>query len=133
MAKRPTEHWRNRVAEDAAELAAGTLDPDCGFAADLWPESLITSTDAALDQFEQVLPSLAAATDDAIFDAIRDIVLVLNRINDEHGGSGYETGEREELCLYLEDSLDEAGIDVVALAARRGITRHEITDDWRRW
>jgi hypothetical protein len=133
MAFRPTEHWRNRVAEDAAELAAGTLDPDHAFAAGLWPESLIVSTDTAMNDFEPVLPSLAAATDDAIFDAIRDFVLVLNRINDEHGGSGYETGEREELCQYIEESLHEAGVDVDALAARRGITRHEITDDWRLW
>jgi hypothetical protein len=30
-------------------------------------------------------------------------------------------------------SLSEAGVDVVSLGARRGLSRYEITDQWRRW
>lgn len=29
MAERPTTNWREGIAQEAAELAAGTLDPDC--------------------------------------------------------------------------------------------------------
>jgi hypothetical protein len=37
------------------------------------------------------------------------------------------------LCAYIEDVLDDAGIEVDALAERHRMTRHEITDEWRRW
>jgi hypothetical protein len=59
--------------------------------------------------------------------------LALNEITKEHersGKMGYETGEREELCDYIDASLEEAGIDVKALTARRGLSRYEITDEW---
>jgi hypothetical protein len=68
--------------------------------------------------------------------AVRRLVLALNKINDEHvraGQVGYETGEREELCNYIDASLTDSGIDVGALAARRGLGRWEITDVWRTW
>ncbi|BFO15286.1 hypothetical protein SHKM778_16740 [Streptomyces sp. KM77-8] len=49
---------------------------------------------------------------------------------------GVEAGdghEREQLCEYIDQTLSEHGIDVAALAARRGIDRAEITDSWRDW
>jgi hypothetical protein len=60
-------------------------------------------------------------------------VLALNGINEEHGGGGYETGEREELCEFIDGTLEGHGIDIPALAARSGIGAHEITDEWRDW
>jgi hypothetical protein len=102
----------------------------------LWPESLVASTDAALATFEEELSALSSASDDQIFDVVRRVVLLLNEINDQHvraGKTGYETGEREELCEYIDVSLAECGIDVGALAARRGLGRWEITDEWRSW
>jgi hypothetical protein len=115
-----------------AAVAGGTLDPDEAFAANLWPESLITSTDSAFDNFEGVLTSLDVTNDTAVLDTIRDFVLVLNLISDRNY-PGYETGERDELCAYIETSLEEAGVDVDAHAARRGIPRDKITGDWRTW
>jgi hypothetical protein len=52
MAERPTTNWRRRIAEEAAELAAGTLDPDCACMVELFPEGLLLETDAVLDVFE---------------------------------------------------------------------------------
>lgn len=136
VAVRPSDGWRKRVEGEAAEVARGALSPDKAPASRLWPESLRVSTDAALATFEEELKSLGPPPDDEIFGLVRRVVLVLNEINDEHvrtGRTGYETGEREELCDYIDASLQESGIDVVTLAARRGIRRWEITDEWRHW
>jgi hypothetical protein len=86
-----------------------------------------------LRPFEARLAALENPSDKDVFDVIKDVVLTLNEVNDEYDGAAYETDEREQLCAYIEQSLVEAGIDVDALAARHGLTRHEITDEWRDW
>ena len=133
MAERPSKVWRNGVAEDTAAVAAGALDPEEASTAELFPESLLTSTDSALTAFEAEVRALSDPSDDDVMLTVERVVLALNEINDQHGGVGYETGEREQLCEYIDASLAEAGIDVPALAARRGIGRWEITDEWREW
>jgi hypothetical protein len=120
----------------AGDVARGVLPPGQAFALTLWPQSLLGSTDAALATFEAELHEFTPASDDQVLDVVRRVVLALNKINDEHvdlGEMGYETGEREELCEYIDATLAESGIDVAALAARRGIGRWEITDEWRKW
>jgi hypothetical protein len=120
MAERPTAEWR----EYAAEYPEG---------AELFPESLLTRTDEVLAAFEAEVAELADPSDDDVFGAIERVVLVLNAVNEEYDQAAYETEEREQLCAYIEDTLTEAGVDVDALAARRGLTRHQITDEWREW
>ncbi len=114
-------------------MAQGALTPDQTCAAKLWPESLLNSTDAALTGFEDNLRILTSPSDDDVLDTVKRLVLVLNQINAQYGGAGYETDEREELCDYIDASLSEAGIDVEALTARRDMGRWEITDTWRQW
>ncbi len=138
MTERPTAAWRASVAAEARQLAAGTLDPDEAFAADLFPEDMLAETDEVLSEFERDVAALvehrwAPASDSDIFRVIERTVRALNVVNDRHGGAAYETGEREQLCEYIETVLDAAGIDVDAFAGRHGITRHEITDEWREW
>jgi len=63
-------------------------------------------------------------------------VLALNKVNERQrdaGSIGYETGEREELCEYIDASLEESGIDVRGLEGRHGIDRAEIAGNWRDW
>jgi hypothetical protein len=133
MAVRPTESWREGIAEEARELASGELDAECAVMARLFPESLLVRTDETLLAFETEVAALDRPSDDEILGVIERIVLALNAVNKEHGGGAYETDERERLCRYIDASLAEAGIDVDALASRRGIKRSEITDEWRRW
>src|SRR5690349_17778608 len=133
MAIRPSARWRSRLDEEATELAAGTRAPSDAFLSELFPESLLAATDEALRTFELDVEALRDQDDEQVFEAIKCVVLVLNEINEDHDGAGYETEEREELCLYIDQTLAEHGIDVPALAARRGISRTEITDDWRDW
>lgn len=101
--------------------------------AELFPERLLSVTDNVLDAFEAELPSLQGASDERVFAAVERVVLALNAINDEHNGGAYETDEREQLCDYIDKALTEQGLDVVALTARQGLGRYELTDRWRDW
>jgi hypothetical protein len=102
----------------------------------LWPESLRADTDAALARFEAELRALSSPSDEDILGLVERVVLALNKISERHvsaGLIGYETGEREQLCAYIDASLEESGIDVEALEQRHGIDRHEIAGRWRKW
>ena len=141
MASRPSDKWRAETELEAAELAAGTRSPDQAYAAVLWPESLITSTDAALAAFEAELAMLLSVSestpdDKDVLAVVRSAVLALNAINDQHertSRTGYETGEREDLCGYIDATLTESGIDVAALALRNGKEPGELIGEWRTW
>ncbi|MFF3558554.1 hypothetical protein ACFYXS_00705 [Streptomyces sp. NPDC002574] len=133
MATRPSEHWRDGVAEEARELAAGTIGPECAFMARLFPESLLAATDRVTASFEAEVRAMGGPCDGEVLAAVEHVVLALNAVNEEHGGGGYETDEREELCRYIDLTLAEHGIDVPALAARGGIGPDGVTDRWREW
>ncbi|MET8809042.1 hypothetical protein [Streptomyces sp. NPDC004546] len=133
MAERPTTSWRRGIAEEAEELAAGTLDPECACMAGLFPEELLAATDAVLDVFETELPELVEASDERVFVVVERVILALNAVNEAHNGNAFETDEREELCDYIDESLTEHGVDVVALTARHGLGRYQLTDKWRKW
>ncbi|MEV8047651.1 hypothetical protein AB0P02_27990 [Streptomyces griseoluteus] len=133
MAERPTTSWRHGIAEEAAEIAAGTLDPECACMAGLFPQKLLTDTDAVLDTFEDHLAGLDDAGDEQVFAVVERVVLALNAVNEAQNGSAFETGEREELCDYIDQSLTEHGVDVVALTARHGLGRYQLTGKWRQW
>ena len=136
MARRPNDEWQRQVDEQAVALAEGSLAPDRAYASRLWPESLRGGTNAALATFEHELRTLKSPSDEDVLDVVKRLVLVLNEISRQHfsaGLMGYETDEREQLCDYIDESLEEVGIGVEALAARQGIGRWEITDRWREW
>ncbi|URN13065.1 hypothetical protein LUW77_20370 [Streptomyces radiopugnans] len=133
MAERPTTSWRRGIAEEAEELAAGTLDPDCACMAGLFPEEPLVATDAVLDAFEAELPALAEADDAQAFAVVERVVLALNAVDEAYDECAFETDEREELCDYIDEALTEHGIDVVALTARHGLGRYQLTDKWRKW
>lgn len=138
MIKRPTAMWRDPVDDEAARVAAGTLDAAEAFAAKLFPVDMIRDTDEVLDEFLADVAGLVdhrwePAADAEIFEVIERTVKALNAVNVKYDEAAYETGERELLCAYIENVLDRAGIDVDSLARRHGLTRHEITDEWRDW
>jgi hypothetical protein len=133
MAERPTASWRHDMAEEAEEIAAGTLDPECACMAGLYPEALLTAMDDVLDEFEGALPGLGAAGDETVLAVVERVVLALNAVNEAHEGAALQTDEREELCGYIDRSLSEHGVDVVALTARHGLGRYQLTDKWRKW
>jgi hypothetical protein len=138
MVERPTAWWRERVAADAAEVAAGRLDTDDATAVRLFPAQMLVWTDGVLAGFEADVAGLVGhrrqpATDAEIFAVIERTVKALNAVNTRYNGAAYETDERERLCEYIEAVLDDAGIDLDAFAGRHRMTRYEITDEWREW
>ncbi|MFG2482713.1 hypothetical protein ACGFSI_08080 [Streptomyces virginiae] len=135
MASKPPENWRAYMAETVREVAAGTLPPECASVADLYPESLLRATDAALEVFEDEVRALREPSDEAVFGSVERVVLTLNAIDrdKQHGGPHFCTAEQEQLCEYIDLTLSEHGVDVGALAARRGIDPAAITDRWRDW
>jgi hypothetical protein len=133
VVERPTTSWRHGIAEEAAEIAAGILDPECACMAELFPEELLTATDAVLDAFEDELAGLGEAGDEQVFAVVERVVLALDAVDEARDGSAFETDEREELCDYIDQSLTEHGVDVVALTARHGLGRYQLTDKWRKW
>ncbi|MFF4382547.1 hypothetical protein [Kitasatospora sp. NPDC001547] len=134
MPERPTDVWRAHVAEEAAAVAAGTLDPESAYSAALFPASLLSVTDDALAAFEADVAALGGSpADDDVLGVVERVVLELNRVHEAHDEAAYETEERELLCAYIDDSLLAAGVDVAALTERQGLGRHEITDRWREW
>ncbi|GAA1583222.1 hypothetical protein GCM10009678_77400 [Actinomadura kijaniata] len=131
MAVRPPTLWRDWIADEARQVAAGTLNHADATSAELYPDRLIGETDAALAAFEKRLDALRRPSDAEVFAEVEQVVLDLNEIDGRHGA--FETIEREQLCEYIVETLVEWGIDVEALAARRGIDAAEITDAWRDW
>ncbi|MEU8355916.1 hypothetical protein AB0C27_07865 [Nonomuraea sp. NPDC048882] len=133
MAKRPTDIWREHVAEELAERAAGLRSvEDSNFAA-LYPEPLVVATEHVLTAFEHEVRGFDTPSDGEVFAAIQRVVEGLNDVDGAHDDHDYDTIEREELCEFIDGVLSEAGIDLDGLAARRGIERSEITDQWREW
>lgn len=133
MMIRPSRTWREGVAEEARELAAGTLDPEQAYMASLFPEALSAATDAVLQDFETDVRALAEPSDEQVLEVVKRVVLALNAVNESFDHAAYETGEREQLCDYIDQVLANSGNDVSALTARHGIDRHAITDEWRDW
>ncbi|GAA1420975.1 hypothetical protein ACFQZ4_00640 [Catellatospora coxensis] len=130
MIERPTAKWRQRVLEQRQAVAAGTLSPDDAYAERLWPLEFTDAVDAALADYEAEIAALRRPSDDDLFAAAERVVLALNHADREH--ARIETGEREQLCAYIEDVITHTGIDVPALCARRGDDREALTAgrDW---
>lgn len=131
MIERPTRGWRREVATQEAAVAAGGLDPVEAYAAELWPADFTAAVDAVLDVYEHDAAALDPVADEAVWVAVERVVLGLNAADENHGA--IETGEREELAEYIDAVLTDAGVDVAALTARRGLSRAELTDSWRDW
>lgn len=119
------------MATQEAAVAAGGLDPAEAYAAELWPADFTAAVDAVLDAYEHDAATLDPTADEAVWAAVERVVRGLNAADERHGA--IETGEREELAEYIDGVLTDAGANVAALTARRGLSRAELTDSWRDW
>ncbi|MEV4481815.1 hypothetical protein [Micromonospora coxensis] len=134
MPERPTAQWLRYVEEQTAQLQAGTLqEPEDAWALSDFPIPLIRATDAALSDFEQRLMQINPESDAAVLAAVQQAVLALNAVNEDPASPTYDTDGREDLCAYIDEALTSVGVDVPALAARHGLQRWQITDQWRDW
>lgn len=92
-----------------------------------------------VDRCERYLDEFAGAIGKAegdyhqIMALIEEVVIALNKLNEQCSYSLLETDQREYLCAFIEEAIIANGVDLDALAASRNCTRHEITDEWREW
>lgn len=129
--ERPSTTWKRTVDEQEELLATGSITDAEAYARELWPPTFVLAVDTALAAFELDARQLvSSSSDDEVWAVVERAVLALNA-SDEEGN--IETSEREELCAYVDVVLGEAGVDVVGLTSRRGLTSHEVTDQWREW
>jgi hypothetical protein len=131
MIERPTVRWRNRIAEQDAAIAAGTLAPEKAYAAQLWPPDFTAAVDTVLAAYERDVAAADTTSDEAVWATVEKVVVGLNEADERFGA--IETGEREELAEYIDAVLTNSGVDVAALTARSGRDRGELTDAWRDW
>jgi hypothetical protein len=131
MIERPTVRWRNRIAEQDAQIAAGTLAPEKAYAAQLWPSDFTAAVDTVLAAYERDVAATDRTSDEAVWATVQTVVVGLNEADEQFGA--IETGEREELAEYIDAVLTNSGVDVAALTARSGRDRGELTDAWRDW
>ena len=99
----------------------------------LFPVEMLDRTDVVLAAFEDEVSRLQRSTDEQVFAVVERVVVALNTVNEAFDGSAYETGEREQLCDYIDSVLTDAGVDIPALTARHGLRRYALTDRWRDW
>jgi len=131
---RPTTLWRKERDEEAERVAAGRLPAQDAHMAALYPDAFLDLTDPVLDTFADAIRQRATTPDayPLVMGDVERVVLALNAISNVSDG-WIETGEREDLCGYIEQVIAQHGIDVDLLAASQGVGVHELTNQWREW
>ena len=95
-----------------------------------YTDAFITAVDDALGAYEREVAALENPSDEQVWAAVQRVVEGLNDAEEE---GSIDTIDREDLCEYVDAVLVKAGVDVDALARRRGLERNELTDTWREW
>ena len=133
VTKRPTEAWRQHLEDQEAAVAAGKLDPESNdaWAIRLFPAAFTADVDKALALFEQGIEQADLSRQHDIWVLIKGVIDNLNAVSKQW--ELIETGEREDLCKYIDDALTEAGADLDAVADGARIERNDLADEWREW
>mgnify|MGYP000462481720 CR=1 FL=1 len=102
----PTVLWRERMGEGD----------------DMFSEEAIAASEKALQKYVSSLKTLKTPTEKAILKKVKEVVIEFNRLNDEFDYF-IETLEREELCEYIDEKAQKAGLE----------PDEDITEEWREW
>ena len=108
------------ASERDAEWDAGYTQADVDACADL------------LDRYEATIRASDGSAA-ALMHAIEHTVTALNELNYRSDEGLIETDQREYICAFMECVIVDRDVDIDALAASQGCTRHELTDTWRDW
>ena len=104
-ANRPTLMWEDRMNEGD----------------DVYTVEILFPVDARLRRYVTAL-TRADGTEATVLAAVRDVVLRLNEIDEEHDHF-IETVEREELYVFIQTGAVQAGYE----------TTEDVTEQWREW
>ena len=128
-----TQIWRDEKADEKRRLEAGEIDASECCIEELFPDSFIDETEPLLRSFVECLSTVGESDYIAVSSAVESLVMALNRINEKFGHAVIETGEREQLCQFIEDVIDESAVDLDDFAKHCGCDKSDITDRWRNW
>ena len=128
-----TETWREDKAEEKRQFEAGEISEGELCLDQLFPDQFIADTEPLLLEFVSAIAKTDALNYESVMNSIKSLVEKLNEINDRFDGEVIETGEREQLCQYIEDVISESAIDLDQYAKNRECDKSEITDLWREW
>jgi hypothetical protein len=84
----------------------------------------VKKCDGILTEFTDSLHDLAGGVPESkILNCVKQVVLELNKLNEDAGGSLIETDQREDLCDYI-----------LFAARQSGLKRNDdVTEEWRKW
>ena len=128
-----TQTWREDKAEEKREFEVGEITEDDACLDQLFPDQFIADTELVLIEFAGAIAATEARDYGSVMRSIMSLVVKLNENNDKYDGEVIETGEREQLCQYIEDVISESTIDLEAYAKSGVCDKNEITDLWREW
>ncbi|MEJ9231491.1 hypothetical protein LAV79_18815 [Peribacillus butanolivorans] len=104
---KPPVEWKERMDEDD----------------DLFTVENINSTNEVLDSYISNLVKLGdKPTEEDILECVKEVVISLNELNEQYDDF-IETMEREELCEFIIEAAQIAGLE----------SEEDITEDWREW
>jgi hypothetical protein len=91
---------------------------------DSYTKADIKKCDKILQQFMTRLGKLgASATEVAILDCVKQVVVDLNALNSSVDGCLIETDQREDLCEYILFAAKQSGLKQDG----------DVTEEWREW
>nr|WP_240633604.1 hypothetical protein [Planomicrobium okeanokoites] len=102
----PSQEWRMRME-----------DGD-----DQFTEENLAATETVLQNYMDGLSHLQEPSEKKIIKQVKEAVLRLNALNEKYDFF-IETLEREELCDFIMEKAQQAGLD----------TEEDITEEWREW
>lgn len=103
---KPTQAWRIRMDDED----------------DLFTEENIAATEAVLQNYIEGLSLLQEPSESKVIKEVEEVVLRLNTLNEKFDFF-IETLEREELCEFIMENAQQAGL----------VTDEDITEEWREW
>lgn len=94
-------------------------DEECGYT-----KQDVKKCECLLLEYLDKLNSLVKPTDELIMEQVKNVVLALNKLNEQTDDSLIETDAREEIWQIIQDSAVECGLSS---------SEKDITEEWRLW
>ncbi len=91
---------------------------------EFYTEDDVSAVKALLESYVEALSALKDPTDEQIMEQVRDVVLALNRLNQNREYPMIETEEREMLWEAIQNCAEECGLKNAP---------YDVTEEWREW
>lgn len=128
-----SEIWREEKIEEQRMLRAGEIDSSECCMDELYSDAFVAKVELLLKSFVDQVNQLSVADVAFLGKHLKSLVIALNDVNEEYDHAVIETGEREQLCQFMEDVINDSKVDLEEFATHLGCEQDEVTDQWRDW